>query len=249
MTNEKLRAVIIDDVESAIVSLTSVIADVLPQVVIVGTADGVVSGAKCIRMHQPDIVFLDIEMPDGSGFDLIDILPEDLAIHVVFTTGSEDYAIRAFRYAAVDYLLKPIDPDELLTSVQKIKSSTVTTQTIRKVMESADDSGRPSRLALHTSDAVTVVDINDIIRCQSLDNYCEIFLAHGEKILMSKPLKYYADLLEINNFIRVHQSHLVNMDYIHSFVKKEGGYLLLKDQTQVPVSMRRRADLLERLAG
>lgn len=248
MTNKK-TAVLVDDIASALDNLRQTIIDFVPEVEIIGEANGVVSGAKLIKELKPNIAFLDIEMPDGTGFDIIDLLPDDLQTHIIFTTGSEAYAIKAFRYAAVDYLLKPIDPDDLQVAVQKTMDQSVTAQQAKQVWKDKSADGIPTRLALHTSDEVMVVLISDIVRCQSLDNYCHIHLQSGKKILMSKPLKHYADLLEPAGFVRTHQSHLVNFNSIEAFIKKEGGYLLLKDDSQIPVSLRKRAALFERMSG
>ena len=247
--SKKLRAVIVDDVASAIDNLRQTLEDFVDEIDVIDTADSVVRGAKLIRELKPDIIFLDIEMPDGTGFDLIDLLPDDIETRVIFTTGSEEYAIKAFRYAAVDYLLKPIDPDDLVAAVRKAMSQSVTTKVVQQVLKEKNANGTPTKIALHTSEEVVVVDIADIVRCQSFDNYCHIHLSSGNKILMSKPLKHYSYMLEGSDFIRVHQSHLINYNYVHSYVKKEGGYLLLKDDTQIPVSMRKRAELMERMAS
>ncbi len=244
----KISAVIIDDVPTAIENLKQLLADFVDEIKVIGEADRVVSGAKLIQQLDPEIAFLDIEMPDGTGFDLIDLLPDTSQTRIIFTTGSENYAIKAFRYAAVDYLLKPIDPDDLANAIQKAKSISVTVGIVQQVLHKKNNDGLPSRIALHTAEEIMVADIEDIVRCQSMDNYCQIYFSSGNKILMSKPLKYYAELLEPANFIRVHQSHLVNVEFIHSFVKKEGGYLLLKDDTQIPVSVRKRAELMERIS-
>jgi len=246
MTNSKLKAVIIDDIEAARNNLRQTIEDFIDEIEIIGEADGVLSGAKLIKKCCPDIAFLDIEMPDGTGFDIIDLLSDNTDTHIIFTTGSEEYAIKAFRYAAVDYLLKPIDPDDLRTAVDKAKERVITPDLVQQVI-GEEKSDVPARIALHTADEVVVVEIANIIRCQSLDNYCHVYLQSGKKILLSKPLKHFADLLEPADFIRVHQSHLVNYHHIHAFVKKEGGYLKLKDDTQIPVSVRKRAELMERL--
>ncbi len=245
---EMITALIVDDISSARDNLRQTIQDFLPEINIIGEADGVVSGAKAVKKLTPQIVFLDIEMPDGSGFDLIDLLPEGSDVKIIFTTASDAYAIKAFRYAAVDYLLKPIDPDDLQSAVDKAISRGTAVDILKSVFHSQEDGDTPKRIALHTSDEVILVDVADIVRCQSMDNYCHIFLTSGKKILMSKPLKHFADLLHASDFIRVHQSHLINFEHIHSYVKREGGYLLLKDSSHVPVSMRRRAALLERLA-
>ena len=245
----KLTAVLVDDIPSALDNLKQTIADFVESIEIIGEADGVVKGAKLIKELKPDIAFLDIEMPDGTGFDIIDLLPDTLQTRIIFTTGSEEYAIKAFRYAAVDYLLKPIDPDDLNIAVNKAMSQAITAGVAQQVWKDKSPDGIPTRLALHTSDEVMVVNITDIVRCQSMDNYCHVHLSSGKKVFMSKPLKHFAGLLEPANFIRVHQSHLVNFDCIQSFVKKEGGYLLLKDESQIPVSLRKRAELMERMNG
>ena len=243
----KIRAILVDDMPSALENLRQTISDFIETIDIVGEADKVVDGAKLIKNTKPDIAFLDIELPDGTGFDIIDLLPDDIETRIIFTTGSEDYAIKAFRYAAVDYLLKPIDPDELQVAVDKAMTQFITPKIVKNVLEEKENN-IPTRLALHTAEEVMVVSIADIVRCQSLDNYCHIYLQSGKKVLMSKPLKHFADLLEPANFIRVHQSHLVNFGHIHSYVKKEGGYILMKDDSQIPVSIRKRAELLERMA-
>lgn len=243
----KTTAILVDDIPTALDNLRETIADFLPEIEIVGEANGVVAGAKLIKAKQPTIAFLDIEMPDGTGFDILDLLPDDNSSAIIFTTGSEDYAIKAFRYAAVDYLLKPIDPDDLIEAVSKVKTSHISTKQIKEVLETKDENSQPTRIALHTAEEVIVTDIANIIRCQSLDNYCHVFLASGEKILLSKPLKHFSDLLSSADFIRTHQSHLVNFDAIHAYVKRDGGYLELKDGSHIPVSVRKRGELLERL--
>lgn len=245
--SNNITAVLVDDIESARDNLRQTIHDFLPQIELLGEADGVIKGIKLIKEKKPQIAFLDIEMPDGNGFDIVDLLPEDSDTRIIFTTGSQEYAIKAFRYAAVDYLLKPIDPDDLMTAVDKAVSQGITPKIMQQVIDN-NESEIPKRIALHTSDEVMVVEIDDIVRCQSMDNYCHIHLASGEKVLMSKPLKHFADLLEPAGFLRVHQSHLINFNQIHSFVKKEGGYLLLKDESQIPVSVRKRAELLSRMS-
>lgn len=243
----KTTAILVDDIPSALENLRQTIEDFLPEIEIIGEANGVVSGTKLIKNKKPAIAFLDIEMPDGTGFDILDLLPDDSDTAIIFTTGSEEYAIKAFRYAAVDYLLKPIDPDDLIEAVAKVQHSHVSAQQMKAVLDTKDANDVPTRIALHTADEVIVTEIADIIRCQSMDNYCQIFLSSGDKILLSKPLKHFADLLEPANFVRTHQSHLINFDAIHAFIKKDGGYLELKDGTHIPVSVRKRGDLLVRL--
>lgn len=244
---KKKTAVIIEDVDEAIVNLSDMIDSHVDQLELMGTAKCVFEGVKLINRIHPDVVFLDIEMPDGNGFDLLDMLPGNCEAQVIFTTGSEEYAIRAFRYAAVDYLLKPIDPNELKEAVQKVIHTPTSLQQKRSVLNTNRLSGVPTKLALHTQDEVRIISINDIIRCKSLDNYCQFMLEQGEKILVSKPLKEYDILLKPAGFIRVHQSHLVNFNKIKSYIKREGGYLQMIDDSHVPVAVRKKAELLKML--
>lgn len=243
----KLTAVIIDDVELSVKCLKQTVEDFIDNLEVVGEAYSVVSGAKLVKNIRPDIILLDIEMPDGTGFDLLDLLPEDVQSRVIFTTGSDEYAIRAFRYAAVDYLLKPIDPDDLKVAVNRAISEAPKASEIKFVLSEQDENGIPNRITLHTSEEVRIVRIADIVRCQSDNNYCQIFIQPDEKLLQSKPLKHFAELLEPAGFIRTHQSHLVNINFIRSYIKRDGGYLMLADGSQVPVSIRNRPDLLEKL--
>ena len=246
---EEFKAVIIDDISDAIHYLQKLIEEHLPEVKIIGTADSVVSGAKLVNEVQPALVFLDIEMPDGTGFDLIDLMSADVRASIIFTTGSEEYAIRAFRYAASDYLLKPIDRDDLIDAVDRAIDLINHASQVQQALKTNVSLDQPSKLVLHTNDEVRVVDIDDILRCQSMDNYCQFILTDDSKILISKPLKYYDDMLEPSGFFRVHQSHLVNLKHVRSFVKKEGGYIQMHDGSQVPVSFRKRNAVITALNG
>lgn len=230
------RAIIIDDLDKARATLKMDVADYCPEVEIIGEADGVVSGAKLIKETTPDIVFLDIQMNDGSGFDLLELLPE-INFNIIFTTSSDEFAIRAFKFSAVDYLLKPIDPEELQAAVAKSSDKDdVVYKTLKQNME-----GGPGRLALNSQDKIKVVKIPEIIRCESSGSYTLFFMQDGEQILVTRTLKEYDSMLSNHGFVRVHQSHLINMDYIKEFVKIDGGYLVLRDKSEIPVASRKRS--------
>jgi two-component system, LytTR family, response regulator len=235
-------AVIIDDVENARISLRKDLEDYCPEIELLGEADGVVNGAKLIKEHNPDIVFLDIQMKDGSGFDLLEILPE-VNFSLVFTTSSNDYAIQAFRFAAVDYLLKPIDPAELMDAVKK--TGATGSQNL-DVLKSNLKPGN-ARLALNSQDKIQVVKVEDIVRCESNGSYTLFFLNSGEQILVTRTLKEFDQMLANHGFLRVHQSHLINMDYIREFIKSEGGYLVLQDRSEIPVASRKRSSVMKAL--
>ncbi len=243
-----IKAIIIDDIEQARITLKKDLQVYAKDVTIIGEANGVVEGAKLLRTLQPDILFLDIQMQDGSGFDLLDIL-KDIPYKIIFITASDAYAIKAFRYAAIDYLLKPVDPDELTASLTKFREQKLNENEKYKLLnESLKNNHRPhERLALHTQDKIHIVNITDIIRCESNINYTEFYFSNAKKLLVTRTLKDFEDMLSDQGFYRVHQSHLVNTKFIREFIKTDGGYLLMNDGCSVPVSTRKRPEVIKML--
>lgn len=239
-----MKAIIVDDMPLAIANLEADIKAYLPDIELVGTAESVVSGAKLVKKEKPDLIFLDIEMPDGLGFDLIDLLEEPYP-QVIFVTASNEYAIKAFRYSAIDYLMKPVDPDLLLEAVTKLKSklglSTKQMDLARKSMKGE----KTEQLALNTQDELRIVEISNIIRCQSDSNYTTFYFHDQSKMVVTKPLKEFDRILSQSGFIRSHQSHLVNGIYVDSFQKADGGYLLMKNKEMIPVSVRKRTEVVD----
>lgn len=242
-----MTAIIIDDIPQAIQNLQADLTTYCPDVQVIGTADGVVSGSKLLRKKKADLLFLDIQLQDGTGFDILEILPQ-LSAKVIFTTASDAFAIKAFRFAAVDYLLKPVDPDELQEAVQKAQQQSSQQERFALLQDSFQDQQLPQRLALHTLDKIHIVQIKDIIRCESSGNYTTFYFQNGQKLLVTKTLKEYDKLLKEHQFIRVHQSHLVNMEQIREYVKTDGGYLVMQDGTPVSVSMRRKGMVMKVLS-
>lgn len=243
-----IKAVLIDDIEQARITFRKDLEEYAPDIEIIGEAGGVVEGAKLLKNLQPDIVFLDIQMQDGSGFDLLDLLP-NIPFKIIFITASDAHAIKAFRYAAIDYLLKPVDPDELVAALAKYrKQKSDETEKYKLLNETLKNHHKPSeRLALHSQDKIHIVNISDIIRCESSVNYTIFHFANNKQMVVSKTLKEFEDLLTDLKFFRVHQSHLVNSRYIREFVKSEGGHLIMNDGSLVPVSTRKRADVIKML--
>ncbi|UTW64502.1 response regulator transcription factor [bacterium SCSIO 12741] len=238
-------AVIIDDVEEARLALQQDLEDYLPDIELVGSADGVLTGIKLIKATQPDIVFLDIHMNDGDGFDLLEIADAE-SFHTIFTTASDAYAIKAFRFSAIDYLLKPIDPDELMTAVEKALEKQKNDQTPLDILkENLVD--KPKKIALHTQEKIHIAELEEIVRCESNGNYTQFHFHDGQKLLVTRTLKVFDQMLADQNFYRVHQSHLINCDYIREFVKTEGGYLVMKDRSHVPISSRKKAEVIRML--
>lgn len=246
-----IKAILIDDIEHARVTLRKDLETYAKDVEIIGEANGVVEGAKLLKKLQPDILFLDIQMQDGSGFDLLDILPE-IHFNIIFITASDAHAIKAFRYAAIDYLLKPVDPDELKTAIEKFKhqQKTNTKGSNEKYQLLKDNLQNQqkvhTKLALNTQEKIHIVNISDIIRCESSGNYTEFFMKENKKLIVTKTMKDYEDLLSQQGFYRVHQSHLINTSYIKEFIKSDEELLMI-DHTRIPVSTRRRAEVMKML--
>ena len=234
---KKIRAIIIDDMPLAIASLKADLEDV-SEVEIVGEANGVLAGAKLVRKENPDLIFLDIHMGDGDRFDLLEII-EKGETQVIFTTASKDHAIQAFRFHAVDYLLKPVDTDLLRKAIDKVLS---------RISEpsSADSTDLPKTIALNTQEEIRIVSISDIIRLESMGNYTTFHLDGSRNILVTKTMGEFEKILG-DNFMRVHQSHLVHKHHIHAYIKSEGGYIKMKDDSDVPVSVRKKSLVIETL--
>jgi two-component system LytT family response regulator len=240
-------AIIVDDIEQARKSLKKDLAAFCPDIEIIGEAGGVVEGARLLGKLKPDILFLDIQMQDGSGFDLLDILKET-DFHLIFTTASDAHAIKAFRFAAIDYLLKPIDPDELVQAVKKAADKMQSGPRLELLKKNMDGKGRkPEKLALHSQDKIHVVDISTIQRCESSINYTEFHFTGGKKMLVTRTLKDFEELLSDQGFYRVHNSHLINTRYIKEFVKTDGGYIVMQDGVNIPVSSRKRPEVIKML--
>lgn len=244
-----MKALIVDDIAEARQTLARDIRDYCSDVELLGEAEGVVSGAKMIRELKPELVFLDVEMGDGNGFDMLDIV-NDMRCKVIFITGSDAYAVKAFRYAALDYLLKPVDPEDLQKAVEKARKSVAEPEALKLLKEQMQSPKKaPERLALHTQDKVFIVAITEIIRCESDGNYTKFYINGNKALLVTRTLKEFDDLLSPYDFIRVHQSHLIHLKYLKEFNKRDGGYLVMHDGASVPVSTRKRAEVLERLEG
>jgi two-component system LytT family response regulator len=248
---KKIRTALIDDNPHAIQILRDDLARMFPEVEIVGEADGVVQGAKLLRNTQPDLLLLDIQMGDGTGFDLLEIVP-DLKFQLIFTTAHDEHAIRAFRFAAVDYLLKPIDPDELRRAVERAKkmlAGSPNTQVQVPVLREHFQKETPKTIALHTAEKIQIARLSDILRLEADGNYTEVHFTNGHKLLLTKTLKDFSIILEETGFLRAHQSHLVNFEHIREFIKTDGGYIVMADGAKVPVAVRKRAEVVERLGG
>jgi two-component system LytT family response regulator len=243
--NRKLKTVIIDDEHDAVNFISSIIGEYCPSLEVVGKAHNVLEGVAVITDKKPDLVFLDIEMPNGTGFDLLSHFPEK-DFDVVFITAFNHYAIKAIKFSAVDYILKPININEFIEAVNKVvlnrnEKSPASDESFRMLMENLKSS-HPTRLAIPTSDGMEYLNPKDIIRIEADRSYSWFYITGNRKILVSKHLKEFQDLLSDRYFFRSHNSHLINLKYVKKFIRKEGGYIEMQDGEQIPIS-RNRKDL------
>ncbi len=241
-----LTAIIVEDMPDALQLLKSDLKSNHPEIKVVDTAQSVVEAAKSLRNTEPDILFLDIMLGDGTGFDVLEIFPE-LKSKIIFVTASDEYAIRAFKFAAIDYVLKPYSNDELAQAIDKAKKQIQPNKERLNILKNtlSAPEQKPDKISLHTLDKIIIVSLDDIIRCESDSNNTIFYLQDGQKIFVTKTLKYFADMLKNYQFLRVHQSHLVNLQCISAFIKTDGGYLMLKNGENVPVSVRKKNEVME----
>jgi two-component system LytT family response regulator len=245
---KKITALLVDDMPAALDLLTISIEQSHKEIEIIGKAKSVVEAAKLLRKISPDILFLDIMLGDGTGFDLLEIFP-NLNSKIIFVTASDEFAIRAFKFAAIDYILKPYTEEDLAKAIARAKQQIQPSSAqINVLKESLSANTTTQKITLHSLDKITVVALKDIIRCESDNNNTIFHINDGQKIFITKTLKYYSDMFKGNNFLRVHQSHLVNLNYIKAYVKTEGGYLLLKNDEHLPVSVRKKNEVIEILS-
>ncbi|MCX7549636.1 LytR/AlgR family response regulator transcription factor [Xanthomarina sp. F2636L] len=239
-------AIIVEDLIDALQLLKNDLKIRHPEIEVIATAQNVVEAAKLLRKKQPDILFLDIMLGDGTGFDILEIFP-DLKSKIIFVTASDEFAIRAFKFAAIDYVLKPYSYEELDLAVTRAKKQIQPNKerlTILKETLSAPEK-KPDKISLHTLDKIIIVNLDDIVRCESDSNNTMFHLRDKRKIFVTKTLKYFADMLKSYNFIRIHQSHLVNLECVSEYIKTDGGYLMLKNGENVPVSVRKKVEIIE----
>lgn len=236
-----MKALIIDDEKRTRELIAKLIESFELGIETFPIGENVTSGLKAIETVQPDIVFLDIQMPDGTGFDLLKLLPNK-TFEVIFITAHEEFAIKAIKFSALDYILKPIDPEELRKSVEKAIES-IDHKREESQFDALQHNIQPAqkrRLVLKTQESVHVVDLDKIIRCEADRNYTSFYLVDHKKILVSKTLKDYETLLTGHNFLRVQQSHLINLDYVDRYDKANGGSVIMKDGSEVPLSPAKR---------
>lgn len=245
---KKIRTLIVDDEELARKNLEFLLADYCPTVEVIGMAGSAKEAEKFINNEQIDLLLLDIEMPNGSGFDLLESIKYDIDFKIIFITAYHEYALRAFKYSAVDYILKPINPEELKSAVDKVTPGEVSesVEKIDNLIENIQKRGEHlDKLALPSMEGLHFVNLDEIIYCESQDNYTQFFLTDGRRIMVSKTIKHFEELLDEERFFRVHRSNIINLKYIDKYVKGEGGYVVMKQGPRIPVSRRRKDSFLQ----
>jgi two-component system LytT family response regulator len=244
---DKIRAIIVDDEQNGRENLHRTLEKYCPEVSVVAEANSVLTGIEAIQQHAPDLVFLDIEMPEGKGFKILEFFSEP-DFDVIFVTAYDQYAIQAIRFSALDYILKPINILELRAAVDRTgHRKKKERRLLNQFLHNAHSELAEKKLALASGNKIEFRSIGQIIRCQSDGNYTNFYFTEGPALLVTKTLNDFEEILEGYGFIRTHKAHLVNTLFIRSFHKNDGGYLQLTDGILIPVSRRRKDEILTRL--
>jgi two-component system LytT family response regulator len=242
------KILIIEDENKARKAIVNIIKSNIKDVEILDKAEDVQSGLSAIILEKPDIVLLDINLGNGSGFDILKQLPK-INFKLIFLTAYQEYAIKAIKFSALDYILKPFDPYELISAIERAKTEIVDQNNSLKIetfLANFENIKKEiKKIVLKTSDSIHIVNVQNIIRCEADNNYTNFHLNDNKKILVTNTLKEYEEMLSPYNFMRVHQSHLINVNYISRFDKKDGGYVVMSDKSNIPVSSRKRQILLD----
>jgi two-component system LytT family response regulator len=249
--SSKLKTIVIDDEPDAVDFISSIVREYCTSLELAGKAHNVLSGVKLIKEVNPDLVFLDVEMPNGTGFDLLTHFPEK-NFDVIFITAFNHYAIKAIKFSAVDYILKPINITEFIDAVNRvIQKRQTNTFAGRENFEALLENIRsvhPTRLVIPTSDGREYLNPHDIIRIEADRSYSWFFINGKRKILVSRHLKEFQELLSDRDFFRPHNSHLINLDFVKKYVRLDGGYIEMTDGSQVPISRNRKDLFLAHMA-
>lgn len=243
-----LRAILIDDEPNAVNLLSLRLSQHCPQIEITAMCTDSFAAVEAVKLQRPDIVFLDIEMPQLNGFQVLEAIGE-ITFALIFVTAYDRFALKAFKYSALDYLLKPVDTQELIMAVTKAeKHRHALSSQLLHLKQQFDTTLRafPERIALPYQNGVTFVAVGEILYCEADDNYCRFYMINGQQYLAAKTLRDVQELLEERDFLRVHRQYLVNIHQIRKFVKGEGNYLVMNNEKTIPVSRGQKDRLIER---
>jgi two-component system LytT family response regulator len=243
-----VKAVIVEDEAKGLNNLKNLLGQYCPEVKVIGEAGSVEQGATLLNSKKPDVAFLDISLPDGLVFQLLNrVRPIDFEI--IFVTAYEEYAVKACEYSSIGYILKPIDPDQLKEAVGRIqyRRDAASDRRLEIFNSYYNNPNAFTKMSISALDGIYFVNIRDIVRFEAEDNYTHIYLKSGERITACKTIKSYEDMLTPFNFYRVHKRHVINLNYMRKFVKGDGGYLIMDDDIQIEVSRRRRPAFMEQM--
>ena len=244
----RLKIAVVDDEKHGRESIKTMIRRNFPDFEICGEADSVASAIKLIENSKPDILFLDIELTDGTGFDILEEVKADINFEIIFATAFNYYAIKAIKFSALDYLLKPVDVKELVAAIEnakfKISNKINRSQNIHLLKKQLSKQST-DKITLPTESGYIFVSIDDIIRCQAESNYTTFYFKNGKSVLISHTLKDYEELLQDNKFFRVHNSHLINMSYVVKYLKGKTPRVVMSDGTEIEVSIRKKDEFLK----
>ena len=246
--SKNLRVLIADDEKSSRDLIENYVTRYCKDLEIIAKAEDARQAVSLIREHQPDLVFLDVEMPFGNAFDVLE-QTKDIDYHIIFITAYSDYAIKALNYSAAYYILKPISIEELVSAVDKVKELNAEDNfsELKKVLQQNLGTEGIQRIVLPNQNGFEIVNANDIIRISGSGNYSDLYLSNGNKKTVSKILKYFDNLEENANFIRIHKSHIINTDFISAYKKGRGGSLIMSDGEEVEVAASKKSDLMKAL--
>ncbi|MBR5959142.1 MAG: response regulator transcription factor [Salinivirgaceae bacterium] len=242
-----MKVAIIDDESNGRNIIRQYLSLYCQDVEVIGEADSVKSGVKLLSKQTPDVVFLDIQMQDGTGFNLLELLPQR-TFKVIFVTSFDQFALKAIKFSVADYLLKPVDPDAFVEAVEKVRAD-ITQPSPHKdarIEELLTNINSFAKIGLPTNDGIQFVKVDDIVRCEADGAYTQVIMDGGTRIMVSKNLKVYEELFADRKFLRVHKSHLINIRYIDKYLNSggDGGSVVMADGSTVEVSRRKKEELL-----
>ena len=244
-----IKSIIVDDEEANRSNLTSLLNKHCSSIDIIAEAENIIKAKKAIEELKPELVFLDVRMPGGDAFELLSNL-DNISFEIIFITAFDQYAFQAFRFNAIDFLLKPIDVDNLKLAVEKVRNKLKVEEEnifLKNLISNQSLEQQEQRIPLPTESKVEFIPVKSIIRCEGERNYTKFYLKNGKSLLICKTLKEYEKALSYFQFLRIHQSHLINLKEVTAYHKRDGGYLQMSDNSNIPISRSRKEEVQEKL--
>ncbi|MBX2874503.1 MAG: LytTR family DNA-binding domain-containing protein [Saprospiraceae bacterium] len=243
-----IKAILIDDEPKCLTSLVKDLSEYCPQVTVLQQCGSAKEGLKAIRQQQPDLVFLDINMPWMTGLELLEVVGE-IDFDVIFTTAHDQYAVQAFRLSAIDYLLKPIDYQELIEAVRKVenKSKGMSQEQVAHLKTNMDPNSELQRIGIPTKSGIDFVLVQDVLYCEADSNYTFVHLEGNRRLYSARTLKEFEQLLQQDSFCRIHQSYLINLNHLKKYFRGDGGYVEMLNGASLNVSRSKKEELLTKI--